>query len=109
MEKPPDLENPSQGCLMENFKPFQLLFDRIPDLRALQQDRDDSSFVDPYICRSLYCSAVPDIQELMKGSICFVNSHIELPVNCFVPTDGCDQIVEVTDLVDRLFPQPSAQ
>ena len=102
MEEPLDLEKSSQGGLMENFKPFHLLFGRIPDLCAIQQDRDDSSFVDPYLWRSLYCSAVPDPPELMKGSICFLNSHIEVPVNSSVPTDSCTQIDKVTDLLNRL-------
>jgi hypothetical protein len=36
MEEPLDLENSSQGSLMENFKPFHLLFGRIPDLCTIQ-------------------------------------------------------------------------
>ena len=38
----------------------------------------------------------------MKGSICFLNSHVEDLVNFSVPSDGCTQIDEVTDLVDGL-------
>jgi hypothetical protein len=83
---------------MENFIPFHLLFGRYPDLCAIQQNRDDGCFADPYLCRSLYCSAVPDPLELMKGSICFLKSHIEVHVNCSVPTDGCTQMDEVVDL-----------